>query len=244
MKSTPTPKDETLHSHPPIVSREEWAAARERLLVKEKAATRAQDALAAERRRLPMVKIEKDYRFDGPRGKVSLLDLFEGRRQLLIYHFMFAPEVGGWPTAGCVGCSLCVDFFGPLSHLHARDTSLALVSLGPQPNLEAYKQRMGWQVPWYSSAGTTFNDDFGLSTAEGETFGLSAFLRLQNDVFHTYFTTDRALEAVDTNFTLLDWTALGRQEKWEDSPAGWPQSEPYVWWRRHDEYEEAGSASR
>ena len=115
---------------PRIVSREEWQRERDQLLVKEKALTRAHDTLAAERRRLPMVKIEKDYTFDGPTGKVSLLDLFEGRRQLIIYHFMFAPDVDGWPTAGCPGCSMCIDYFGPPEHLHARDTSLVLVSLG------------------------------------------------------------------------------------------------------------------
>ena len=215
---------------PRVVSREEWRVARESLLAKEKAATRARDALNAERRRLPMVRIEKDYVFDGPNGKTR------GRRQLIIYHFMFAPSVDGWPSAGCPGCSMVVDYIGPLAHLHARDTSLTLVSRAPLANLEAYKRRMGWNVPWYSSAENDFNDDFGLTTGEGETFGLSAFLRDGENVFHTYFTTDRALEAIDSNFTLLDWTVLGRQEEWEDSPADWPQSAPYVWWRRHDEY--------
>ena len=128
MKPVPTDKDQKRVSQQQIVSREEWQRARDQLLVKEKAATRARDALAAERRRLPMVRIEKDYVFDGPDGKVGLLDLFEGRRQLIIYHFMFAPGVDGWPSAGCPGCSMVVDHLGPLQHLHARDTSLALVS--------------------------------------------------------------------------------------------------------------------
>jgi predicted dithiol-disulfide oxidoreductase (DUF899 family) len=223
-------------NHPPIVSRDEWQHARDQLLVKEKAATHAKDAVAAERRRLPMVRIEKDYVFDSPDGKLSLLDLFEGRRQLIIYHFMFAPNVDGWPSAGCPGCSMVIDHIGPLAHVHARDTSFAVVSRAPLANLEGYKKRMGWKVPWYSSDGTSFNEDFGVTTSEGETFGLSVFLRMGDGVFQTYFTTDRALEALDANFTLLDWTALGRQEDWEDSPEGWPQSEPYVWWRRHDEY--------
>jgi predicted dithiol-disulfide oxidoreductase (DUF899 family) len=205
------------------VTREEWQEARDKLLRKEKAATRAHDKLAAERRRLPMVAVEKDYVFTGPNGRASLLDLFEGRRQLIIYHFMFAPDVDGWPAAGCPGCSMVVDYIGPLAHLHARDTSLALVSLAPLANIEAYRRRMGWTLPWFSSEGTEFNKDFGVTTPEGETFGLSTFLRVGGDVFHTYFTTDRGLEAVDTNFTLLDWTPLGRQEKWEDSPAGWPK---------------------
>jgi len=129
-----------------------------------------------------------------------------------------------------------VDHFGPVEHLHARDTSLVLVSLGPLANLEAYKQRMGWNVPWVSSAGTSFNADFGLSTDEGETFGLSVFLRDGETIYHAYFTADRGIEPVVTSFTLLDWTPFGRQESWEDSPPGWRQSEPYVWWRRHDEY--------
>lgn len=236
MKAAENPSESPLTSLPKIVSRPEWERARAELLVKEKAATRAKDALNAERRRLPMVRIEKDYVFDGPGGKVRLLDLFEGRRQLIVYHFMFAPDVHGWPAAGCPGCSMVVDHFGPLEHLHARGTSLVLVSLGPLANLEAYKKRMGWKVPWYSSAGTSFNRDFGVTTDDGETFGLSAFLRDGEAVYHTYFTTDRGIEVVDTNFTLLDWTVLGRQETWEDSPPGWPQTEPYSWWRRHDEY--------
>lgn len=231
------PNDNQPLTHlPNIVSREEWQRAREALLIKEKEATKANDALAAERRRLPMVQIEKDYVFEGSEGKVRVLDLFAGRRQLIVYHFMFAPGVGGWPTAGCPGCSLLVDHLGPLEHLYARDTSLVLVSLGPLANLENYKKRMGWKLPWVSSAGTTFNKDFGVSSEDGESPGLSVFLRNGDEIYHTYFTSDRALEVVDTNFTLLDFTVLGRQETWEDSPTGWPQSEPYVWWRRHDEY--------
>ena len=225
-----------LRNYPPIVSREEWQRARAQLLVKEKAATRAHDALAAERRRLPMVLIEKDYVFDGPHGKARLLDLFEGRCQLIIYHFMFAPDVDGWPSAGCPGCSMVVDHIGPLSHLHARDTSFSLVSRAPLANLEGYKRRMGWKLPWYSSAESDFNDDFGLTTPEGETFGLSVFVRKDGQVFQTYFTDARGVEALVTSFTLLDLTPLGRQEAWEDSPAGWPQTPPYQWWRRHDEY--------
>ena len=236
MKSAETHDEKPLTSLPKIVSREEWQRARDQLLIKEEAATKARDALSAERRRLPMVRIEKDYVFDGPGGKVRLPDLFGGRRQLIIYHFMFAPGVSGWPTAGCPGCSMVVDHIGPLEHLYARDTSLVLVSLGPLANLEAYKKRMGWKVPWVSSAGTSFNADFGLSTDEGETFGLSCFLRDGDAVYHTYFTNQRGIEVVVSSFTLLDWTALGRQETWEDSPPGWPQSEPYVWWERHDEY--------
>jgi predicted dithiol-disulfide oxidoreductase (DUF899 family) len=221
---------------PRIVSRAEWQTAHESLLAKEKAATRARDALAAERRRQPMVKVEAQYVLDGPEGKAPLLDVFEGRRQLILYHFMFAPGVDGWPDAGCPGCTFFVDQLSHLSHLHERDVSLALVSLAPREKLRAYQQRMGWSVPWYSSAGTAFNRDFGLTTDQGETFGLSVFLRDGSDIYRTYFTTSRGVEALGSTWTFLDLTPFGRQETWEDSPPGWPQSAPYVWWRRHDEY--------
>ncbi len=227
--------------HPKIVSPSEWRAAQEKLLAKEKAATRARDALAAERRRLPMVRIDKDYRFEGPGGKVGLLDLFEGRRQLILYHFMFAPGVDGWPEAGCSGCSFFADQIGNLAHLHARDTSFVLVSRAPLANIQAYKQRMGWTVPWFSSFGSEFNVDFGLTSEAGETFGLSVFLREGDSVFRTYFTTRRGVEALGSTWTFLDLTPLGRQESWEDSPPGWPQTPPYQWWRRHDEYGEAAA---
>tara|TARA_R110002049_G_scaffold4601_5_gene32203 strand:- start:287561 stop:288694 length:1134 start_codon:yes stop_codon:yes gene_type:complete len=228
---------------PPVASRQDWQAAIDRLRVKEKAATRARDALAAQRRRLPMVKIDKEYEFDGPAGRVTLLDMFAGCRQLAIYHFMFAENVGGWPTAGCPGCSLLVDNIGHPAHFNARDLSLALVSRGPLENLEAYKKRMGWTLPWYSSAGTTFNEDFGVTTADGEMHGLSMFLREGDDIYQTYFTGGRGVEVLLSNFTLLDMAPLGRQEAWEDSPEGWPQSDPYVWWRRHDEYNDASTAT-
>src|SRR5437588_12655915 len=167
---------------PPVVSATEWQAARDELLAREKEATRARDALAAARRRLPMVRIDKDYVFDGPGGKASLIDLFDGRRQLVLYHFMFAPGVEGWPDAGCPGCSMFVDQLGHPAHLHARDTSFAAVSRAPIANIEAYRKRMGWTFPWYSSEDSDFNDDFGVSTEHGETFGLSVFLRDDDDV--------------------------------------------------------------
>jgi predicted dithiol-disulfide oxidoreductase (DUF899 family) len=219
-----------------IVSEQEWQTARDALLVKEKAQTRALDALAAERRRLPMVKIEKKYVFEGPKGDVRLVDLFDGRRQLILYHFMFAPGVDGWPRAGCPGCSLVVDQIPHLSHLHSRNTSLVLVSRAPLAAIKRYQRRMGWTVPWFSSAGTAFNDDFGVSTDKGETFGLSVFLRDGKTVYRTYFTNGRGVETLGTPWTFFDLTPLGRQETWEDSPEGWPQTAPYQWWRRHDEY--------
>jgi predicted dithiol-disulfide oxidoreductase (DUF899 family) len=225
---------------PPIVSQQEWEDASAKLLAKEKAATDARDALAAERRRLPRVRIEKRYEFAGPGGKQTLQDLFEGRRQLLLYHFMFGPT----RDAGCPGCSLVLDQICPLPHLHARDTSFAAVSRAPIEKIEAYRRRMGWQVPWVSSFGTDFNYDFGRGPREpdpaqdqdGEMFGLSVFVRDGGEIFRTYFTTRRGVETLGPVFTLLDLTPLGRQETWEDSPAGYPQTAPYTWWRRHDEY--------
>jgi len=224
---------------PHVVSHADWAAAREKLVVKETEATRARDALAAERRRLPMVRIDKDYVFEGPNGRASLLDLFDGRRQLIIYHFMFAPGVAGWPSAGCGGCSMFVDNIGHLAHLHARDTSLVLVSRAPFAKIEPYKEGMGWTVPWVSSFGSDFNADFGVTTDEGEKFGLSVFLRDRDNVYRTYFTSGRGVEALGSTWTFLDLTPLGRQEDGEESPAGRPQTPRYAWWRPHDEFEAA-----
>jgi predicted dithiol-disulfide oxidoreductase (DUF899 family) len=223
-------------SLPEVVSADEWQASHEELLAKEKAATRERDALAAERRRQPMVEIEKDYVFAGRDGEARLVDLFEGRSQLILYHFMFGPGASGWPDAGCDGCSMFVDQIGHLAHLHARDTSFALVSRAPIEKIEPYRQRMGWAIPWFSSAGTDFNDDFGVTRDGREVFGLSVFVRDGDRVFRTYFTSGRGVEALGSVWSFLDLTPLGRQENWEDSPDGWPQSAPYEWWRRHDEY--------
>ena len=225
---------------PPVVSEEEWKTAVEQLRTKEKAATRARDALAAERRRLPRVRIEKDYAFDGPRGTASLSDLFAGRRQLLLYHFMFGPN----QEAGCNGCCMFVDQVGHPGHLHARDVSFALVSRAPIGKLEPFRKRMGWTLPWYSSFASEFNHDFGVGPErpqpdqyqDGENFGLSVFLRDGGAIYRTYFTTARGVEALGSVWTFLDLTPLGRQETWEDSPEGYPQTPPYTWWRRHDEY--------
>lgn len=223
---------------PKIVSPEEWVAAHQAFLKKEKEFIHTRDALAARRRRLPMVRIEKDYLFDGPDGKVSLSDLFDGRHQLLLYHFMFAPRVNGWPDAGCPGCSMYTDNIGQFVpiHLKARGVSMAFVSLAPIENIEAYRKRMGWQHRWVSSAHNSFNTDFGVTTPKGEAHGLSVLLRDGDKIFRTYFTTARGCEAVGNVWGFLDVTPFGRQETWEDSPEGWPQTEPYQWWRRHDEY--------
>lgn len=222
---------------PRIVSRDEWIAAHQEFLAKEKKFTRQLDALNAERRRLPMVKIEKEYVLEGRMGQASLLDLFEGRRQLILYHFMFDPA---WDE-GCDGCSMVVDNMGHPAHLHARDTSRVLVSRAPLSKIEPYKARMGWTIPWYSSFGTDFNYDFGVTTDAGETFGLSVFLRDGDSIYQTYFTNGRGVEHLGSNWSYLDLTPLGRQETWEDSPAGWPQTPAYEWWRRHDEYENSVS---
>jgi predicted dithiol-disulfide oxidoreductase (DUF899 family) len=222
---------------PPIVPEAEWLRAHEALLAKEKAATRARDALAAERRRQPMMRIDKPYVFEGVNGDVSLIDLFEGRRQLIVYHFMFGPGAHGWPEAGCPGCSMFVDQIGHPAHLNARDVSFALVSIAPLAKIEAYRKRMGWSIRWVSSGRSDFNRDFGMTTDEGERHGLSVFLRDdENRIYRAYFTSARGVEALGSVWTFLDLTPLGRQEAWEESPEGRPQAQPYSWWRRHDEY--------
>ena len=223
---------------PQIVSHQEWQRALDELRAEEKRETRRRDALAARRRRLPAEVINKPYGLVGDNGEVTLPDMFDGRRQLLVYHFMFAPAVDGWPEAGCDGCSMFVDQIGHPAHFHARDTTLALVSRAPLSQLQPYRRRMGWTVPWYSSDKSDFNRDFGVTRDDGEIFGLSVFLRDGDRVLRTYFTSGRGVEALGSVWTFLDLTPLGRQEEWEDSPAGLPQTPPYTWWRRHDEYDE------
>jgi predicted dithiol-disulfide oxidoreductase (DUF899 family) len=217
---------------PPIVSPQEWTAAREQLLVKEKAMTRARDALAAERRRMPWLAVDKAYVFDGPKGKVSLLDLFEGRRQLIIYRAFFEPGVHGWPEHACIGCSLGADQVSNLAHLNARDTTLAYASRAPQADIVRLKVQMGWEhIPWYTIT-DSFDADFGVD----EWHGHNAFIREGERVFRTYFINSRGDEAMGTTWSYLDMTALGRQEEWEDSPKGYPQSRPYKWWNWNESY--------
>jgi predicted dithiol-disulfide oxidoreductase (DUF899 family) len=218
---------------PQVVSREDWLAARKELLAREKQATRVRDALRAERRALPMVRIEKDYVFDGPDGPATLLDLFEGRRQLIVQHFMFDPE---WDD-GCPSCTYFSDDLGHLLHLHERHTSFAVVSRAPLTKIEAYKRRRGWTFPWYSSFGSDFNYDFHVTMDEsvasvqynyrdkaeheragmpwytrGEQPGVSVFLRDGDNVFHTYSTFARGAENLVSTINFLDLTPLGRQE--------------------------------
>jgi predicted dithiol-disulfide oxidoreductase (DUF899 family) len=206
---------------PPIVAPQEWDAAREQMLVKEKKLMRARDALAAERRRMPRMAVEKDYRFEGPSGPASLLDLFEGRRQLIVYRFFFEPGVDDWPEGGCRGCSVVTtDQVGHLAHLNARDTTLAFVSRSPQPDIERWKARMGWeQIPWYTIT-DGFDADFGVA----EMHGHNVFFRDGERIFRTYFVDGRGDEALGSTWSYLDITALGRQEDWEDSPEGYPQT--------------------
>jgi predicted dithiol-disulfide oxidoreductase (DUF899 family) len=234
-------------SLPEVVSRDEWLAARKELLAKEKEMTRARDALSAERRRLPMVRIEKDYVFTGPDGEASLLDLFDGHLQLILGHFMFDPS---WED-GCPSCSAGADEVsqGLIDHLHMRDTHLVYVSRAPIDRIERYRAKKGWTFPWYSSYGSEFNYDFGVtldesvappeynyrskaeyeaagidvSFLEGEQPGTSYFLREGDEVFHTYSTFARGAEQTGGSYYFLDLTALGRQEDWEE-PKGRAES--------------------
>ena len=235
-------------AHPEIASREEWLAQRKALLTKEKEVTKHYDRVNAERRRLPMVKLEKSYAFDGPEGKKSLLDLFGGQRQLIVYHFMFDPK---WKE-GCPGCTGYVDALGDLSMLGERNTTMVLISRAPLPKLEAYKEQKGWTLPWYSSFESDFNYDFHATIdpdkappeynyrdqdelaarnepyfEKGEQHGLSVFFRIGDDIFHTYSCYARGVESLSDSYRLLDVTPYGRQEDWEDSPPGWPQKPTY-----------------
>jgi predicted dithiol-disulfide oxidoreductase (DUF899 family) len=218
--------------NPPIVTAQEWEAARQQLLVKEKEVTRARDALAAERRRMPWLAVEKDYVFDGPQGKASLLDLFEGRRQLIIYRAFFEPGVIGWPDHACHGCSMMADQVANVVHLNARDTTFAYASRAPQPDIARLKKRMGWIMPWYTIA-SEWDVDHGVD----EWHGTNAFIRDGDRVFRAYFVNNRGDEALGSTWSYLDLSALGRQETWEDSPEGYPQTRPYDWWNWHDEYD-------
>ncbi|MFI9818775.1 DUF899 domain-containing protein [Saccharothrix variisporea] len=216
---------------PPIVTAQEWEAHRQALLVKEKELTRAKDALAAERRRMPWLEVTKPYTFDTASGPKSLLDLFEGRRQLIVYRAFMDPGVHGWPDHGCKGCSMVADQVAHPSHLHNRDTTLAFVSRGTQPELERIKARMGWSlIPWH-----TITDDFDTDFGVNEWHGTNAFIREGDQVYRTYFINNRGDESMGGTWSYLDITALGRQETWEDSPEGYPQTPPYQWWTWHDE---------
>ena len=246
-----------------VGTREEWLAARRELLTREKDMTRARDALNAERRRLPMVEIDKEYVFEGPGGRVGLPDLFEGRRQLVVYHLMWLYD----RDIACPSCSAFVDQVGHLAHLNARDTTFAAVSRAPLERIEAFRERMGWTFPWYSSLGSDFNFDFHVTFDESvapveynyldreelerrgapigdweqpfDLHGMSAFLRDGDRVFHTYSTYARGVDNLGSVSNFLDLTALGRQEEWEEpkgraTAAGAGAGSPSVLY--HDEY--------
>jgi predicted dithiol-disulfide oxidoreductase (DUF899 family) len=238
---------------PRVVSRKEWLRARTALLEEEKALNRARDALSAARRELPMVKVETRYEFEGANGPTSLLDLFAGQRQLIVYHFMFEP---GWEE-GCPSCSFLADnATGALVHLHARDTAFAVVSRAPFADIDAFRRRMGWDFTWVSSHGTDFNYDYAVTLDEtrgatdynyadarplraagrlwmDELPGLSVFLRDGEQVFHTYSTYSRGLDPLLNTYNYLDLTPLGRHEE----GLAWPMA----WVRHHDRYEAEGA---
>lgn len=244
--------------YPQVASREEWLAARLQLLAEEKALTRQRDALNARRRALPMVEIEADYRFNGLEGEVGLAELFAGRRQLIVYHFMYHRDKG----EGCPGCSFLADNIGHLAHLHARDTSLVLVSNAPLAELQAFSKRMGWNLPWYSSFGSRFNYDFHvtidasqapveynyqgeaelkrmgqLDMIKGELPGASVFLRDGARVFHTYSTYARGLDMLMNAYHYLDLTPFGRGEGWGGMAN--LDGKGLNWTRLHDQYDGA-----
>jgi predicted dithiol-disulfide oxidoreductase (DUF899 family) len=230
---------------PPVVSPEEWEAAHQKMLVKEKEYHRAGDALAAERRRMPWMAVENDYRFEGPNGPASLADLFQGRRQLIVYRAFYGPEVTSYgegaygegvsyPERACVGCSFVADQVAHPAHLSGRDTSLAFVSRAPQSQIQGLQKRNGWEhIPWYEIT-DDFDKDFGVD----QWHGTNAFIREGDRIFRTYFIHDRGDERMGNTWSYLDITALGRQEEWEDSPEGYPQTPPYEWWNYHDAYEQ------
>jgi predicted dithiol-disulfide oxidoreductase (DUF899 family) len=224
-------------SLPAVVSREQWLRARTELLVQEKELTHLRDQLVADRRRLPMVAVDKDYRFTGPDGELTFEQLFEGRTQLIVGHFMFDPD---WED-GCSSCTAGADEMsdGHLEHLHARDTTLAYVSRAPYDKIARYRAQRGWTFPWYSSYGSDFNYDFAVTLDDsitpptynykdadeirgmgfepaGEFPGRSSFLRTPTQIFHTYSVFARGAESIGGSYYLLDETALGRQEEWEE----------------------------
>jgi predicted dithiol-disulfide oxidoreductase (DUF899 family) len=239
-----------------VGTREEWLAARVELLEREKELTRRSDELARQRQELPWVAVEKEYAFEANDGTKTLKELFDGRSQLLVYHFMFGPTVDGWPEAGCEGCSYTADTLdGAIAHLPHHDVTFVAVSSAPLERLNAYKQRMGWSFPWVSAGDSDFKLDFAVFTDEGrrsgtgfnfgtakhgdidlrdtELHGLSAFVLEDGVVYHTYSTYDRGTDALNATWQLLDRTPKGRED---EAHPGWP--------RRHDEYEAASASAQ
>lgn len=219
-------------SLPPIVSAGEWQERLDTLKAQEEALHTARLELAAARRRMPMTPVEQEYRFVGPDGEVGLSDLFAGRRQLILYRFFYEPGVSSWPEGACEGCSMFGDSVTHPAHLAARDVLLAFVSPAPQGRIDAYRERMGWVIPWYTLVGDDFSRDFGVD----EWFGINVFLRDGDDIYRTYFLNGPAVEGIGPSWSFLELTPYGRQETTEDSPDGWPQDDPYAWYRLHDAY--------
>ena len=231
MTTTHAPRDHAKTPMPPVVSGEEWQRARDELLVEEKAHTHAGDALAAKRRRLPMVEVDAGLEATGPGGAATLLDMFEGRRQLIVYHHMLEPD----DEHPCPGCSAFTDHVPHLAHLNVTDVTFAMEAAAPFDEFQAYMARMGRpDIPIYSSAGSTFRDELNPSPHGPGSFGLSVFLRDGERVYRTYSTQGRGVDGVP----LLDLSPYGRQQSFEDSPAGWPQRPTYSFGRVHDEYTE------
>lgn len=227
---------------PPIVTATEWEDALASLSGQEEALAAELDKLAAARKRMPMVRVEDDYRFEGPRGEVSLVDLFEGRNQLILYRFFFEEGVDGWPDAGCVGCSSWADGVADLNHLHARDITFAMASPAPQSSLKAYAERLNWtNLPWYTINSESFTEDFGAK----EWFALNVFLRDGDEVYRTYFLQNGTVVShIGSVASLVALTPYGGQIEGEDVPEGWPQ-EPFSYWmRRHDEFDQPAPSAR
>lgn len=240
----------SINAYPEVATREEWLAARRKLLAREREVTHLRDAVNAERRRLPMVKVTKDYTFEGPHGDLRLVDMFEGRHQLYIHHFMWVDAT----NQGCPSCTMAADMMfteQDRALLHAKDVTLVCVSRAPYTNIAAYRDRHGWTFPWYSSRDSDFTYDYHVTLdprrmpieynyrtldelrrqdlndemLRGDRPGASVFLRRGDEVFHTYSTYARGLDHITVGYPFLDLTPYGRQEPWEDSPVGWPQGD-------------------
>jgi predicted dithiol-disulfide oxidoreductase (DUF899 family) len=232
----PSQSSATTVARPPVVSQAEWETALASLVEREAEVAAAMHDLGAARKRMPMVRVNRDYSFDGPDGSQSLLGLFEGRSQLILYRFFFEEGVGGWPDAGCVGCSSFADGIPQLGLLHSRDITFAMASPAPQENLRGYAKRMGWaHIPWYTIRTEGFSADFGVD----EWFGLNVFLRDGDDVYRTYFLQHgRMVQQIGSIWTLFNLTPYGGQSEDEDAPEGWPTAPDSFWFRRHDEFDE------
>ncbi|KSV89960.1 DUF899 domain-containing protein [Sinorhizobium sp. GL28] len=238
-KTVENATDQPTMQKPQVVSQQAWEEARQNLLVREKAHTHARDALAAERRRMPWMAVTKEYVFEGPEGKESLLDLFAGRHQLIVYRAFYEPGVYGWPEHACRGCSMVADQVAHLAHLNARETTLVFASRAPQADIARLKARMGWTMPWY-----TITDSFDLDFGVDEWHGHNVFFRDGDRLFRTYFINNRGDEQMGGTWNYLDITPLGRQEIWEDSPEGYPQTPTYKWWNWNDSYVEGAAPDR